>query len=198
MATNQKIITLSLLSLFKDKMQEWVQTEDATLKTELLEAISKLISFEAKIVDILPETGKKGIIYFVPKTESSDAQNSYNEYIYVGTSFEKIGDTTIDIDTIKNDIVTSIAASYIKTVDVTPSIDTDESGVEKTTYKFSFKNGAGTEISNASVVVVTGGVTCDTYEPATPEKDGLMTKEDKAKLDSYVPVTNEEIEELFA
>lgn len=209
MATNQKIITLSLLSTFKDKMQEWVQNEDATLKTELLEAINGITSFEAKIVDSLPETGEKGIVYFVPKTEGSDSQNSYEEYIYVGSAFEKVGDTAIDTDAIKNEIATSVAADYIKTVDVTPTPSTDDSGVEKTTYTFSFKNGAGTEISTASVVAVTGGTlsggsgeggvgTGGTYELATPEKDGLMSKEDKAKLDSYVPVTNEEIEQLFA
>lgn len=202
MATNQKIITLSLLSTFKDKMQEWVQNEDATLKTELLEAINGITSFEAKIVDVLPETGEKGIIYFVPKAEGSAEQNSYEEYIYVGSAFEKVGDTAIDTDAIKNEIATSVAADYIKTVDVTPTPSTDDSGVEKTTYTFSFKNGTGTEISTASVVAVTGGTlsggTGGTYELATPEKDGLMSKEDKAKLDSYVPVTNEEIEQLFA
>lgn len=201
MATNQKIITLSLLSTFKDKMQEWVQNEDATLKTELLEAINGITSFEAKIVDALPETGEKGIVYFVPKTEGS-SQNSYEEYIYVGSAFEKVGDTAIDTDAIKNEIATTVAADYIKTVDVTPTPSTDDSGVEKTTYTFSFKNGAGTEISTASVVAVTGGTlsggTGGTYELATPEKDGLMSKEDKAKLDSYVLVTNEEIEQLFA
>lgn len=209
MATNQKIITLSLLSTFKDKMQEWVQNEDATLKTELLETINGITSFEAKVVDALPETGEKGIVYFVPKAEGSDSQNSYEEYIYVGSAFEKIGDTAIDTDAIKNEIATSVAADYIKTVDVTPTPSTDDSGVEKTTYTFSFKNGAGTEISTASVVAVTGGTlsggsgeggagTGGTYELATPEKDGLMSKEDKAKLDSYVLVTNEEIEQLFA
>lgn len=208
MATNQKIITLSLLSTFKDKMQEWVQNEDLTLKTELLEAINGITSFEAKIVDSLPETGEKGIIYFVPKTEGAE-QNSYEEYIYVGSAFEKVGDTAIDTDAIKNEIATTVAADYIKTVDVTPTPSTDDSGVEKTTYTFSFKNGDGTEISTASVIAVTGGTlsggtgsggegTGGSYELATPEKDGLMSKEDKAKLDSYVLVTNEEIEQLFA
>lgn len=74
---------------------------------------------------------------------------------------------------------------------MTSNDQTDEQGGTRTTYTFSFKNGAGTEISTASIV--TGGG----YSLATAEKDGLMSKADKAKLDSYELVTDAEIEALF-
>ena len=198
MAT-EKLITLPLLEVFKTKMQEWTSAQDETLKTELLGTIGNITSFEIDVVNTLPETGTKGHIYFVPKT-TTDEKNIYDEYIWVvkegGTSaFEKIGDTKIDTDSLKSETLTEVSNNYIKTVDVTPSTD-ESSGV--TTYTFSFKNGAGTEISTATIT--TGGAGAGSggsYELATPEKDGLMSKQDKAKLDSYELVTDAEIENLF-
>ena len=191
----EKLITLPLLNVFKTKMQEWTSSQDQTLKTELLQTIGNITSFEIDVVESLPETGTKGHIYFVPKT-TVDEKNIYDEYIWVvkegGTSaFEKIGDTKIDTDALKSETLAQVSANYIKTVTVTPSTATDEQGVSRTTYTFSFKNGEGTEISTASVV--TGGG----YALATAEKDGLMSKADKAKLDSYELVTDAEIEDLF-
>lgn len=191
----EKLITLPLLNVFKTKMQEWTSAQDVTLKTELLESIGKITSFEIDVVESLPETGTKGHIYFVPKT-AVDEKNIYDEYIWVvkegGTSaFEKIGDTKIDTDALKSETLAEVSTNYIKTVEVTSNDQTDAQGVSRTTYTFSFKNGEGTEISTASVV--TGGG----YALATSERDGLMSKQDKAKLDSYELVTDAEIEDLF-
>lgn len=197
MAT-EKLITLPLLEVFKTKMQEWTSAQDQTLKTELLGTIGNITSFEIDVVNTLPETGTKGHIYFVPKT-TTDEKNIYDEYIWVvkesTSAFEKIGDTKIDTDSLKSETLSEVSNNYIKTVDVTPSTD-ESSGV--TTYTFSFKNGAGSEVSTATIT--TGGAGAGSggsYELATPEKDGLMSKADKAKLDSYELVTNAEIEDLF-
>lgn len=190
----EKLITLPLLNIFKTKMQEWTSSQDQTLKTELLQTIGNITSFEIDVVDSLPKTGTKGHIYFVPKT-TTDEKNIYDEYIWVvkesNSAFEKIGDTKIDTDALKSETLSEVSANYIKTVEVTSNDQTDEQGVSRTTYTFSFKNGAGTKISTASVV--TGGG----YGLATAEKDGLMSKADKAKLDSYELVTDAEIEDLF-
>ena len=190
----EKLITLPLLNVFKTKMQEWTSAQDQTLKTELLQTIGNITSFEIDVVDALPETGTKGHIYFVPKT-TTDEKNIYDEYIWVvkgsTSAFEKIGDTKIDTDALKSETLAEVSTNYIKTVTVTPSTATDEQGVTTTTYTFSFKNGAGTEISTASIT--TGGG----YALATAERDGLMSKTDKAKLDSYELVTDAEIEDLF-
>ena len=179
--TTNKLITLPLLSLFKDKLQAWTQNEDATLRAELLSEIGKLTSFEVKIVDVLPEAGEKGFIYFVPKAEGAQSnvtQNVYEEYLWITkddtSAFEKIGDTQVDIASIKADI----AKEYVADVEVTSSDNVDDEGVTKTTYTFSFKNGEGAEIATKSIVVGGG------YAKATTEKDGLLSKEDKAKLDA--------------
>ena len=192
----EKLITLPLLNVFKTKMQEWTSAQDQTLKTELLQTIGNITSFEIDVVDALPETGTKGHIYFVPKT-TTDEKNVYDEYIWVvkesTSAFEKIGDTKIDTDSLKSESLSECSADYIKTVTVTPQ--TDDSG-GTTTYTFSFKNGAGSEVSSATIT--TGGAgSGGSYELATAEKDGLMSKQDKAKLDSYELVTDAEIEDLF-
>ena len=175
-------------------MQEWTSAQDQTLKTELLETIGNITSFEIDVVEALPETGTKGHIYFVPKT-TVDEKNIYDEYIWVvkesTSAFEKIGDTKIDTGALKSETLAEVSTNYIKTVTVTPSTATDDQGVTTTTYTFSFKNGEGTEISTASIT--TGGG----YALATAERDGLMSKQDKAKLDSYELVTDAEIEDLF-
>ena len=190
----EKLITLPLLNVFKTKMQEWTSAQDQTLKTELLQTIGNITSFEIDVVESLPETGTKGHIYFVPKT-TTDEKNIYDEYIWVvkdtASAFEKIGDTKIDTDALKSETLAQVSANYIKTVTVTPSTATDEQGVTTTTYTFSFKNGEGAEISTVSIT--TGGG----YALATSERDGLMSKTDKAKLDSYELVTDAEIEDLF-
>lgn len=189
--TQNKLITLPLLSLFKDKIQEWAQSEDSALRTELLGEIGKLTSFEVKLVEALPETGEKGFIYFVPKAQgaqSNVAQNVYEEFLWITSgetsAFEKIGDTQVDIAGIKNDI----ANDYVASVDVTSSDATDEEGVTKTTYVFSFKNGKGEQIDTESIVVGGG------YAKATTEKDGLMSKEDKAKLDGLSDSLDDAVE----
>ena len=186
-----KIITLQLLSIFKDKIQEWTTAQDTALKEELLSAIGALTSFEIDVVDSLPETGTKDHIYFVPKT-TSETQNVYDEYIWVvkdsTSAFEKIGDTKIDTDSLKSETLSEVSNNYIKTVTVTQQTD-ESSGT--TTYTFSFKNGEGIEVSSATITSGSG------YSLATAEKDGLMSKEDKAKLDSYELVTDTEIEALF-
>ena len=175
----EKLITLPLLNVFKTKMQEWTSAQDQTLKTELLETIGNITSFEIDVVDSLPESGTKGHIYFVPKT-AADEKNIYDEYIWVvkegASAFEKIGDTKIDTDSLKSETLSEVSANYIKTVEVTSNDQTDEQGVSRTTYTFSFKNGEGSEISTASIT--TGGG----YGLATAEKDGLMSKADKSKV----------------
>jgi len=198
MAT-EKLITLPLLEVFKTKMQEWTSAQDETLKTELLQTIGDITSFEIDVVDALPETGTNGHIYFVPRT-TTDEKNIYDEYIWVvkeGTSaFEKIGDTKIDTDSLKSETLSEVSTNYIKTVEVTSNDQTDDQGVTTTTYTFSFNNGEGVEVSSATITTG-GGSGSGSYELATAEKDGLMSKEDKTKLDSYELVTDAEIEDLF-
>lgn len=63
---------------------------------QLNEALKK-VGFEAIVVDALPETGKKGTIYFVPS--GGETPNVYNEYVWVTETekFEMVGSAQVDL-----------------------------------------------------------------------------------------------------
>lgn len=71
-----------------------------------------------QVVEQLPSTGASNIIYLVP-SENDRELNTYDEYLWTGDAFERVGDTSIDL----SDYVTKeelsgmgIAAQYIMTL----------------------------------------------------------------------------------
>lgn len=58
-------------------------------------AVADITSFEFQVVEDLPGTGEKGIIYLV--AHSHGEGDGYDEYIWVNNAFEKIGNTDIDL-----------------------------------------------------------------------------------------------------
>ena len=65
------------------------------------DAISGITEFEFSVVDALPRTGEKGIIYLVAHTHGTG--DIYDEYIWVTDKFEKIGNTDIDLSSYVTD-----------------------------------------------------------------------------------------------
>ncbi|MBP5446240.1 MAG: hypothetical protein J6Y28_08730 [Acholeplasmatales bacterium] len=55
-----------------------------------------LTTIGIQAVNSLPATGTEGVIYLVPKT-TSGTNNVYDEYIYTNNTWEKIGDTEVDL-----------------------------------------------------------------------------------------------------
>jgi hypothetical protein len=68
-------------------------------------ALGEVQGLSISIVQTLPETGEAGVLYFV-SNPSGKNPNSYDEYIWLGDSYEKIG--AIDLD----------LTGYIKSSDV--------------------------------------------------------------------------------
>lgn len=58
-------------------------------------ALSGFTGIDFSIVEVLPETGTKGIIYLV--SNGGGNSNIYDEYIWVTDKFEKIGTTDVDL-----------------------------------------------------------------------------------------------------
>lgn len=75
-------------------------TNDAGYQTasDVASAIASIPQFEIKIVDALPTTGQKMVLYLLPKTSVS-GDNIYDEYIWLEStsSFELVGSTTVDL-----------------------------------------------------------------------------------------------------
>lgn len=67
------------------------------------------------VVDELPTVGENNIIYLVPKS-TSGTNNYYDEYMYINSAWELIGDTVVDLtDYVKNtDYATSNKGGVIK------------------------------------------------------------------------------------
>lgn len=61
------------------------------------DALEDITGIDFQVVQTLPATGTKGVIYLVPN--SGSGSNSYDEYIWLtsGNKFEKIGTTDIDL-----------------------------------------------------------------------------------------------------
>ena len=63
-------------------------------------AISGITGIDFQVVESLPGTGAKGVIYLV--SNSGTGSNIYDEYIWVTNRFEKIGTTEIDLSNYYN------------------------------------------------------------------------------------------------
>ena len=63
-------------------------------------AISGITGIDFQVVESLPGTGVKGVIYLV--SNSGTGSNIYDEYIWVTNRFEKIGTTEIDLSNYYN------------------------------------------------------------------------------------------------
>lgn len=70
------------LSYYDNKVKVWVT-----------DRLKNLTGFTAKAVDALPETGEDNIIYLVKNEESTEAQNVYDEYLWINGAFEKLKST---------------------------------------------------------------------------------------------------------
>ena len=85
-------------------------------KEELSASIDKITSFEFAVVTVLPSEGVKGTIYLMENTgNQTAAQNIYDEYIWVGSNYEKIG--TTDINFSEYSTAEEIANAYLKATD---------------------------------------------------------------------------------
>lgn len=65
------------------------------VQSSINSAIGKITQFDFQVVESLPGSGKKGIIYLVSNHGSGN--NIYDEFIWVDSKFEKIGTTAVDL-----------------------------------------------------------------------------------------------------
>ena len=64
-------------------------------RAEVNSLIGQISTVSIEVVQALPANAQTNVIYFVPKTGTTD--DVYNEYIYVNDSWELIGNTEIDL-----------------------------------------------------------------------------------------------------
>lgn len=141
------------------------------VQTAIDNALADITGIDFEIVQTLPSTGTKGVIYLVPN--SGSGQNIYDEYIYVNNAFEKIGTTEVDLtnyiqfkswDTTNNVYTVkhssslasllSIDASthkvHIGNLPTTNSLTNDTSTVPQTAAVYNALNGKQNAITNSN------------------------------------------------
>lgn len=95
-------------------------------KTEVNELVSAITTMNVAVVSALPTTGMKATtIYLVPKA-TSQTSNAYDEYLYVNSKWEKIGDTTIDLSNYakKSELATVATSGSYNDLSNKPTIPT--------------------------------------------------------------------------
>ena len=82
----------------------------------IADAISDIQGISISIVQALPATGEAGVLYFVKNAEGENP-NSYDEYIWLGDAYEKIGAIDLDLTGyLKSSEVVAITNSEIDTI----------------------------------------------------------------------------------
>jgi len=84
--------------------------KSADVTKEIASAVSGVTQIDYSVVEALPSTGKKGVIYLV--ANSGSGNNIYDEYIYINSKFEKLGSRELDLSSYakKTDIPTKVSA----------------------------------------------------------------------------------------
>lgn len=84
--------------------------KSADVTKEIASAVSGVTQIDYSVVEALPSTGKKGVIYLV--ANSGSGNNVYDEYIYINSKFEKLGSREMDLSSYakKTDIPTKVSS----------------------------------------------------------------------------------------
>ena len=103
--------------------------KSADVTKEIASAVSGVTQIDYSVVEALPSTGKKGVIYLVANSDSGN--NIYDEYIYINSKFEKLGSREMDLSSYakKTDIPTKVSSltndsGYQTAAQVTSAINT--------------------------------------------------------------------------
>ena len=179
-------------------------------KTEWLAAISKSGHAQYKKVDAVPEpdAAQENVLYLVKNTGT----NHYDIYAKIDGAMELLDDTTVDLsnyvqkdgdkvlsDNNYTDAEKSKLAGIAEGANnyVHPSHTAQSEGFYKVTVD---NQGHVTAVTAVTKEDITGlGIPGQdtTYQKATAEADGLMSKEHFAKLEGMVVATDGEVTEML-
>lgn len=118
------------------------------------------------IVTELPETGLPNKIYLLPSTKTEEG-NVYTEYGYVDNKWEEIGKYKADVDLSPYSKALHLPSDVIKDL----GVQSGANYVNVYSYKEDLDRGILSEVSEFDI------------PKATSEKAGIITAQDKAKLD---------------
>ena len=86
--------TNAVNSAIQSALTKYMTTED--VKEAIATAVAEATGISIQVVEDLPPTGQANTIYMVPSASGS-GQNVKDEYMWIESKWEKIGDTNIDL-----------------------------------------------------------------------------------------------------
>lgn len=198
------------------KVSELTNDKKFQTDTEVAALIAAADHMKRKIVDTtsdidLTAADASQYIYMVKKGTSKTA-DKYDEYLVLNGTLEKIGDWEVDLSNYvqkeagkglsSNDFTTELLTKLNGIDDgankyVHPSHGAHESGFYKVTIDDEGHVTAVVAVTKEDITALGIPGQDTTYEDATSASHGLMSAEDKAKLDGMIIATDAEITEML-
>lgn len=159
----------------------YTETEIDAKVNNINSQINSLIGFTATIVNSLPSTGEVGVMYLKLNTSASVDGNIYDEYIWVNNKFEKIGSTETTVDLSGYVTQTEMTTELAKKANTNHTHDI-ASLPDETDMLGHMENDFYTALDTKA-----------NKTTATTSANGLMSKEDKSKLDGIATEANKTV-----
>lgn len=169
----------------------------------------KIVNSTADI-DLTAEDASQ-YIYMVKKS-STKTGDKYDEYMVLDGALEKVGDWEVDLSNYVQKDGDKVLSTNDFTNELLEKLNGIEAGANKYTHAVHDAHASGfykvTVDAEGHVTAVAAVEKADItalgipgentqYVVATAESDGLMSKEDKAKLDGFVAATEAEVTEML-
>lgn len=169
----------------------------------------KIVNSTADI-DLTAEDASQ-YIYMVKKS-STKTGDKYDEYMVLDGALEKVGDWEVDLSNYVQKDGNKVLSTNDFTNELLEKLNGIEAGANKYTHAVHDAHASGfykvTVDAEGHVTAVAAVEKTDItalgipgentqYVVATAESDGLMSKEDKAKLDGFIAATEAEVTEML-
>lgn len=159
----------------------YTETEIDAKVNNINSQINSLIGFTATIVNSLPATGEVGVMYLKLNTSASVEGNIYDEYIWVNNKFEKIGSTETTVD----------LSGYVTQTEMTTQLANKAN--TNHTHDIASLPDEDNMLGHMENDFYTALDTKANKTTATTSANGLMSKEDKSKLDGIATEANKTV-----
>lgn len=183
---------------------------------EVAAAIAAADHMKRKIVnstaDIDLTAGDASQYIYMVKKSSTKTGDKYDEYMVLDGALEKVGDWEVDLSNYVQKDGDKVLSTNDFTNELLEKLNGIEEGANKYTHATHEAHASGfykvTVDAEGHVTAVVAVEKADitalgipgentTYVVATAESDGLMSKEDKAKLDGFIAATEAEVTEML-
>ena len=176
-ATTAGNAAASAAAVKKDLVNYYKKTETYS-QAEINNKISAIPKFSITVCEALPDSNISKTTVYLLKSSKEETNNLYDEYIYVNSKWEKLGTQTVgDIA----GLITRMTAAEANINQHTSSISTINTNLTKKQDKLT----AGANITISGTMISAKDTT---YDAATTSTNGLMSKDDKKKLDGMAAI----------